>query len=70
MSHQDNSKVLKLVEDAPNQLHICSDYHSVIKDGSHDQSKQDVNDFYWIEESSVTHRWDISVYMIKIKVIG
>jgi hypothetical protein len=29
-----------------------------------------MNDFYWIEESSVTHRWDTSVYKIKIKVIG
>jgi hypothetical protein len=39
-------------------------------DGSHDQSEQDVNDVYWIEENSVTHRWDTSIYKTKIKVIG
>jgi hypothetical protein len=59
----------KLVEDVSNQLCACSDYHSVLKDGSHDQSEQDVNDFYWIEESSVTHRWDTGIYKTKIEDI-
>jgi hypothetical protein len=35
----------KLVEYTSNQLRVHSDYHSVLKDGSHDRSKQDVNDF-------------------------
>jgi hypothetical protein len=59
----------KLVEDASNWLRARSDYHSVLKDESHDQSKQDMNDVYWIEKSSVTHRWDTSIYKIKIEVI-
>jgi hypothetical protein len=33
-------------KDAFNQLHARSDYHSVLNDGSHNQSKQDVNDFF------------------------
>jgi hypothetical protein len=36
----------QLVEDASNQLHICSYYHSVLNDGSHDQSEHDVKDFF------------------------
>jgi hypothetical protein len=35
---------IKLVEGASNWLHTCSDYHSILKDGSHDQSEQDVKD--------------------------
>jgi hypothetical protein len=35
----------KLVKDASNQLCDRLDYHSVLKDGVHDQSEQDVNDF-------------------------
>jgi hypothetical protein len=35
----------KLIEDASNRLHAYSDYHSVLKDGSHNQSEQDVKDF-------------------------
>jgi hypothetical protein len=69
VSYQDNSEVLKIVKDASNQLHACSDYHSVIKDGSHYQSEQDMKDFYCIEGSSVTHRRDTSIYKIKIEVI-
>jgi hypothetical protein len=57
----------KLVEDAPNQLHARSDYHSVLKDEDHDQSEQDVKDFF--EESSATHRRDTSMYKIKIETI-
>jgi hypothetical protein len=68
-SHQDNFEVLKLIEDASNRLHACSDYHSVLKDGSHDQSEQDVKDFFWIEETPVTYQRDISVYKTKIEVI-
>jgi hypothetical protein len=39
-------------------------------DGIHDQSQQNVKDFYWIEESSVTHERYTSVYKTKIEVIG
>jgi hypothetical protein len=60
----------KLVEDTSNRLRAHSDYHSVLNDGSYDQLEQDVNDVYWIKESSVTHWWDTNVYKIKIKVIG
>jgi hypothetical protein len=35
----------KLVEDLSNQLSARSNYHSVLKDGCHDQSEQDVNNF-------------------------
>jgi hypothetical protein len=41
----------KLIEYASNRLRTHSDYHLVLKDGSHDQSEQDVKDFYWIEET-------------------
>jgi hypothetical protein len=58
----------KLVEDVSNRPHVCLDYHSVLKDGSHDQSEQDVKDFF--EESSVTHRWDTSIYKTKIESRG
>jgi hypothetical protein len=34
-----------LVEDTFNRLHACSDYYSVLKDGSHNQSEQGVKDF-------------------------
>jgi hypothetical protein len=56
----------KLVEDASNQLCAHSDYHSVLKDGGHDQSEQDVKDF---KKDSATHWRDTSMYKIKIEVI-
>jgi hypothetical protein len=37
----------KLVEDASNWLRARSNYHLVLKDGSHNQSEQDVKDFSW-----------------------
>jgi hypothetical protein len=60
----------KLVEDASNRLRARLDYHSELKDESHNQSEQYVKDFYWIEESPVIHRWDTSVYKTKIEAIG
>jgi hypothetical protein len=64
VSDQDNWS-FKLVEDASNLLCAHSDYHLVLKDGSHDQSKQVMKDFYWIEENSVAHRRDTSIYKTK-----
>jgi hypothetical protein len=29
-----------------------------------------VKEFYWIEESSVTHWWDTNIYKIKIEATG
>jgi hypothetical protein len=43
---------VKLVEYASNQIRVHSDYHSVLKIVSHNQSEQDMNNFYWIEETS------------------
>jgi hypothetical protein len=60
----------KLIEDTSNWLHARLDYHSVLKNESHDQSEQDVKDFYWIEENPVTYRQNISVCKTKIKDIG
>jgi hypothetical protein len=34
------------LEDAHNQHHVYSDYHSSLKDGSHDREIQDMNDFF------------------------
>jgi hypothetical protein len=34
------------LEDAHNRLHVYSDHHSPLKDGSHDRSIQDMNDFF------------------------
>jgi hypothetical protein len=42
---QDNSKVFKF-EDAHNRLHVRSDHHSPLKDGSYDRSIQDMKDFF------------------------
>jgi hypothetical protein len=36
----------KLIEDTSNWLRARSDYHSVLKYESHDQSEQDVKDFF------------------------
>jgi hypothetical protein len=60
----------KLIEDISNRLRARSDYHSILKDGSHDQAEQDVKDFYWIEESPVTYGRDTSVCKTKIEAIG
>jgi hypothetical protein len=44
----------KPIEYASNRLCTRLDYHSVLKNVSHDQSEQDVKDFYWIEETQGT----------------
>jgi hypothetical protein len=54
----------KLIENTSNRLRARSNYHSILKDESYDQSEQDVKDFYWIEESP-----DTSVCKTKIEVI-
>jgi hypothetical protein len=34
------------LEDAHNRLHVCSDHHSPLKDGSHDMTIQDMKGFF------------------------
>jgi hypothetical protein len=46
LSHIRTILKFTLVEDTSNRLHTRSDYHSVLKDGSHDQSERDVKDFF------------------------
>jgi hypothetical protein len=54
-----------------NRLRAYSDYHSVLKNGSHDQLEQDMED---VEQKdiaiSIVNWWDTSVYKTKIEVIG
>jgi hypothetical protein len=58
----------KLVEYASNRLYTRSYYHSVLKDGSHDQSEQDVNDF--LKKAQLATDGILAYTRQKIEVIG